>query len=174
MTAGFVRTLAWLAAAWAVLFAIPSFYWAFGGEFALDTIADSATTQERTAGMVALLLVTGAGKLVGAALALFLPRLRARRSLVLLAALAGFGMLLYASALFIQHGLMLAGHLDTPDALGTHALRWHIFFWDPWWFVGGALFLLLASTVREGDTPARRAAPSSGTMSRPTGHTETE
>jgi hypothetical protein len=63
---------------------------------------------------------------------------------------------LYGAANLVQHGLMEAGIVDTPDGLGSDAVTWHLALWDPWWLLGGILFLLAA---REGTAPPE-ASPS--------------
>jgi hypothetical protein len=50
-------------------------------------------------------------------------------------------MLLYGSALLVQHSLMVTGVIDTPKSLGERASRWHLGLWDPVWITGGILFL---------------------------------
>jgi hypothetical protein len=81
------------------------------------------------AGLVALALVRPWGR--------HLPR----RALRTAAWLGGALLLLYGGASWIQHGLMEAGVVDTPETLGEEAVRWHLLLWDPWWVLGGALFL---------------------------------
>ena len=56
---------AYAACAWAVVFAAASFYWAAGGTAGADTIGGVIT---RLPGIVALLWVTGALKVIGALL----------------------------------------------------------------------------------------------------------
>jgi hypothetical protein len=51
---------------------------------------------------------------------------------------------LYPVANFVQHALMVTGAIGTPDALGSHAVGWHLALWDPFWLVGGLLFLAAA------------------------------
>jgi hypothetical protein len=43
---------------------------------------------------------------------------------------------------------MALGAIDTPDALGTTALPWHLALWDPFWLVGGVLFLAATRTLQ--------------------------
>ena len=43
---------------------------------------------------------------------------------------------------------MAIGAISTPDALGTHALRWHLALWDPVWLAGGLLFLFATLAAR--------------------------
>jgi hypothetical protein len=54
-----------------------------------------------------------------------------RRVLALLVALIGVGMIVYAGASFLQNGLMFLDIIATADSLGSSAVRWHFFFWDP-------------------------------------------
>jgi hypothetical protein len=64
-----------------------------------------------------------------------------RRLLLVLGGATGAGITLYAVANFVQHTLMATGAIGTPDALGTQAVSWHLALWDPFWLVGGLLFL---------------------------------
>lgn len=159
---------AWAACAWACIFAIPSFYWALGGTGGLSTISRSAVAADPSFGFIVLLWVTGGLKLGLGAVALALrtpPADRQRRMLLSVALIAGLGMALYGTALFVQHALMLAGWISTPEGLGSRALHWHLVLWDPWWFTGGVLFLLSAHGARKRELPppygpARAAHPS--------------
>lgn len=150
------RILAWAAVAWASAFTLPSVYWALGGGLGRSTIARSAETTEIGAGFAMVLWLTAVLKVALGCVAFLLrtPPVPGRMHRLLLATafLSGLGMTLYATALLLQHGLMLAGLVSTPHALGTFALRWHLFFWDPWWLAGGTLFLLVASFGRQCDS----------------------
>ena len=106
----------------------------------------TAPWQSRTrAGYAACAGAAFALKVAAAALALALaspwgerlPRL----ALLILGWATGAGITLYAVANFVQHGLMAAGLIATPDALGTSAVAWHLALWDPFWLLGGLLFL---------------------------------
>jgi hypothetical protein len=74
----------------------------------------------------------------------------------------GLLLLVYALANFVQHGLMKAGAIDTPEALGSAAATWHLAFWDPFWLLGGVLFTLAARQYG-------RAVPASAAASAPSG-----
>ncbi|MPZ98987.1 MAG: DUF3995 domain-containing protein [Dehalococcoidia bacterium] len=141
---------AYAAAAWSLIFAIPSFYWAAGGTFGLDTLARSfeEAGESPEAAEVAVVAATAIAKVIGGVLALALVSDRGRaipRRLLLLAAWGVAALLLvYAVANTVQHALFVSGALDTPGGLGGYAARWHLFFWDPWWLLGGVLFALAA------------------------------
>jgi Protein of unknown function (DUF3995) len=138
--------------AWAFLFAIPSFYWAAGGSIGEDTIAADVEEALGALGEPWFVALTGVAKVMAGLLPLALilvPLDHApRRVLGLLIALIGAGMIVYAAANFLQHGLMLLNAIDTPDSLGRSALHWHFFFWDPWWLLGGALFVVAARSAQ--------------------------
>jgi hypothetical protein len=146
-----VNRAAYAAAAWALLFAAMSFYWALGGTVGLDTLGVEIErdARARESDTIALVWVTGLLKLAAAALALALvrpwARVLPRRLWVIASWIVGLGLLAYALANFVQHGLMKAGAVDTPEALGSSAATWHLAFWDPFWLLGGLLF---TSSVR--------------------------
>lgn len=142
---------AYAACVWAWLFAAMSFYWAAGGTVGLATLG---RTIERLALMRDPVMVAvggwGAGiaKVIGGLLALALVRPWGRgippRILRAAVWLAGILLALYGAANLIQHGLMVARLIRVPDGLGETAASWHLFFWDPFWLLGGILFLLAA------------------------------
>ncbi|MPZ48521.1 MAG: DUF3995 domain-containing protein [Dehalococcoidia bacterium] len=132
------------AAVWAFLFALPSFYWAAGGEAGSGTIA--AEIDEVTGGQAWLVALTGVFKVAAGLLTLALVQpwgLRLPRGPLLATVwLVGVGFTLYGLLNFLDHLLMVSGLRETPEALGETAARWHLLFWDPWWLLGGALFSL--------------------------------
>lgn len=138
------------AAAWAFTFAAMSVYWAAGGTLGGATIggplADAA--ERREPAMVAVLWITAALKALAGvfALALVRPwgRRLPRRVLRVLAWTGGVGLLLYSLALLVQHGLMEAGAIERARSLDASELRWHLWFWDPFWLLGGILFTMAA------------------------------
>ncbi len=138
------------ACGWALIFALPSFYWAAGGTVGMNTIA-------RDPDAISLLnepiVVFGTGllKVLGGMLVLALVQPWERRFgrwLRRATWAAGGVLVVYGAALQIQHGLMLTRLVDTPDALGITAARWHFWLWDPWWLLGGVLFLLAPWSAR--------------------------
>ena len=145
------------AAAWAFAFAATSFYWALGGTVGLETVGPALTALAREPWFV-LVGLWGAGvvKLAGGVIAL---RLAARgghpfdRWLARFAAVGGVLAFLYGLASLVQHMLMLLGVIGIPAGAGVLAVRWHVVMWDPFWMLGGALFVLAAR--RQGEPVAR-------------------
>ena len=158
------RWLAYVAAGWAFIFAAMSCYWALAVMLGADqfpgVLAAARSTgrvfeeqaRARDPQLIALLWVTGALKVVAGLIALAVVRAwdrRIPRGLRLVAAwLVGGFVTLYAVANLIDHALMAAGVRHTPEGLGSTALRWHLVFWDPWWLLGGLLFLGAAWNAR--------------------------
>jgi hypothetical protein len=166
---------AYAAAAWAFAFAAISFYWAAGGTAGADTIgstiADPALA--RDPGMVAILWATGALKALAGALALALALARPwgrriPRWLPIAACwVGGAFMALYGAANLAVRALMALGLLATPDSMRTPAAQWHLLLWDPWWVLGGLLFVAAAwlsrrrsaEQVPAGEPSARATSP---------------
>jgi Protein of unknown function (DUF3995) len=155
------------------VFAAISFYWAAGGTVGLETLGAEIEREAlaREPETVALVWLTGGLKVVGGLLALALVPLwssRLPRSAVLVLAWAtGVLLLAYGAANFVQHGLMEAGAIDTPAALGSSAVTWHLALWDPVWLAGGILFTAAARrygrATRPGPPRGRpRPDPASG------------
>lgn len=133
------------AAAWALVFAVPSFYWGFGGHFLAETVSGqlaSASWAEHR-GLQAVVLVTGVLKLVGVVFALWLvrdswPRARGRlvvRGGYVLSAI----LVLYGAVNVIGETLTQTGVVKASATVDWHALRWHLFVWDPYFVVWGVL-----------------------------------
>ena len=62
------------------------------------------------------------------------------------ALLAGGVLTLYGGVLVTVGALALTGVLGEPA--DPSALRWHVFFWDPWFLLWGVLLLVAALTRR--------------------------
>jgi hypothetical protein len=126
-------------------------YWLLGGTIGLDTVGGEIEEQarERTTLALAALTVTLVAKLAAVALALALAdaRTRGRRSVIALGLLGGAGLALYGGVLVIGGAIALAGLGDSSDR-DDYALRWHVFFWDPWFFVWGVALTLAALSAR--------------------------
>jgi hypothetical protein len=139
-----------------------SLYWAAGGLVGGETLGVKIDrlAHERDASFVAGLWAAVALKAVAAALALALVqpwhRRLPRRLLLVLGGATGAGITLYAVANLVQHALMATEAISTPDALGTDALPWHLALWDPFWLVGGLLFLFATRSLQ---SHRRRAGP---------------
>jgi hypothetical protein len=135
------------ACAWAAIFALMSLYWAAGGLDGGETLGVEIDrlARQRDPAFVTGLWAAVALKAVAAGLALMLVeswgRRLPRRLLLALGGVTGAAITLYAAANFVQHTLMASGAIGTPAALGTQALSWHLALWDPFWLVGGLLFL---------------------------------
>jgi Protein of unknown function (DUF3995) len=145
-----LRIIAYAAAAWSLLFAAMSFYWAAGGMTGLETLGNKIDrlARERDSGFVTEVWVTGFLKLGAGLLALALVqpwgRRLPRRILVIATWVVGIGLTVYGVANLVQHGLMEAGVVETPSGLGSEAATWHLLLWDPWWLLGGLLFVAAA------------------------------
>jgi Protein of unknown function (DUF3995) len=145
------------AAALALASAAVTAYWLFGGTIGLDTVGGEIEEQarERTTLALAALAATLVAKLAAVALALALadPSARGRRSVIALGLLGGTGLALYGGVLVITGAIALAGVGDSAGR-DEYALRWHVLFWDPWFFVWGLALALAAVRARR-----RRSAP---------------
>lgn len=139
--------VAYAAAAWAFAFAAVSAYWVLGGEFGMETIA-ADLSQVPLANDPRVVWATAGLKVLAGVLALALvqPWGRAipRRGLIIAAWTAGLLLTLYGAASLVDHGTMVADFRPTPAVLGEYAARWHLFWWDPVWLLGGMLFLIAA------------------------------
>jgi len=141
---------AYAACAWAFAFAALSFYWAAGGTAGAETIGEAVTKPvlAREPGWIALLWATGVLKALGGLLALSLvqPWGRAIPRWMRLTAAWGAGalMFLYGGASMVQFTLMAAGVLSVPASVDATAVRWHLLLWEPWWMLGGLLFMAAA------------------------------
>jgi Protein of unknown function (DUF3995) len=126
-------------------------FWLLGGSVGLDTVGGEIEEQarERSAAALAVLAVTLLAKLAagGLALALADSRTRGRRSLVILGLVGGLGLALYGGVLVIAGALALAGVGDSAGR-DEYALRWHVFFWDLWFFVWGVTLAWAAVRAR--------------------------
>jgi hypothetical protein len=144
---------AYAACAWAFLFAAMSFYWALGGMVGVETLGVEIERQarERDPGLLATTWITGGLKAAAGLLALALVRpwgrALPRRLLVYLTWATGALFTLYGLANLVDHALIVTGAIAVPEGLGATAARWHLALWDPWWLLGGALFLLTAHSA---------------------------
>lgn len=138
------------------LFTAVSVYWAIGGTWLMDTVGGSLERagRNRGTGILALLWATAALKAAAAVLPLAVawPARRALlaqalRRLVWVEAivLTGYGLIYTAGGLLVQTGV-----IDASDGADSRALRWHTYFWDPWFLLWGLLVLAVLLTTRAG------------------------
>jgi hypothetical protein len=130
-----------------LLYAAISVYWAVGGTWLLDTVGASLVQAARGASAGVLFAVWAAAvlKVIATVLPLLAvhaaapPGSRWRRVLRVLTwveavILVLYGLVLTATGLLVQSGLV------PTDATADHrALRWHAYLWDPWFLVWGLL-----------------------------------
>ena len=126
-------------------------FWLLGGTLGLDTVGGEIEEQarKRSAAALAVLAVTLLAKLAAGGLALALADFRreGKRSVITLGLVGGVGLALYGGVLVIAGALALAGVGDSAGR-DEYALRWHVFFWDLWFFVWGVALALAALRVR--------------------------
>ncbi len=153
MSAMGVRWPGYAAAAWGLLFAVPSFVWALGGTAGAQTTVSPSLVklaQDRVTWFVVVLWVTGVLKVVGAQpepltvttlVGLGLTR-RWGTATGRLLACCGWG----AAVLLVWHGLLFVigvlgetGVVAIDPALRTIS-RWYLYLWGPWFVLGGLAF----------------------------------
>jgi hypothetical protein len=138
-------------AAWAIVFATQSWYYAAGGTWGGSAFPPAITRPvlERQPGAIAVLWLAGAAKLGVAAFGVGLDILRRRLParlvgaagwliVAVLATYEGFGSL-------VEHALMLTGVITLPPGLGRRSAWWHLLLFDPYWLLGGLLLAILLS-----------------------------
>jgi Protein of unknown function (DUF3995) len=147
------RATAWAAyaaCALALLYAVPSFYWALGGTAGLDTVGGAIEELGRTRHPAGIALGIGAGvlKVAGGLLTLALVRAwgRAipRRLLLGVTWVASIALTAYGGLLVAVGALVLTGVISPSGPVDRTALQWHVLLWDLWFLVWG---LLLAAAA---------------------------
>ena len=94
---------------------------------------------------LAVVWLTGLLKIVAGLLALSLVQRWGQRLPLWFRGAAnwGIGLVLtfYGGANLAVRGLMALGMLETPPSMRSAAAWWHLVLWDPWFLLGGVLFL---------------------------------
>lgn len=151
------------AAVWAFAFAVPSFYWGFGGHFLAETVSGQLAAQSwaEHRGLQAVVLATGVLKLVGALFALSLVRPswpRADRRLMIGGGYALSALLVVYGAVNVTgEALAQSGAVRPSATVDWHALRWHLFLWDPYFVVWGVLLGLAVRHCQKTTTGREQA-----------------
>jgi hypothetical protein len=135
------RRLSRLVFAWAALFALPNVAWALGATALRHTIARDPDEALGWGAEPWALAFAAAAKLCVGVFAIVAASSHRRLPAYLLL-LIGVALLLYGAASALQHALMLTGAVETPEAIGRTAVRWHLLLWDPVWMLGGVLVAL--------------------------------
>jgi len=139
---------AYAACAWSFVFAAASFYWALGGTFLSRTQSPQILELSAEPWFVAFVWFTGLLKVLAGLLALSLvqrwgdvfPRWLRRTGVWSV----GLVLTLYGGANLAVRALMALGVLETPPSMRSAAATWHLILWDPWFLLGGVLFLAAA------------------------------
>jgi len=140
-----------------MVFAAISVHWLLGGTVGINTLANviQEAAAENDRDFRIMTWVTVELKVLGGLLALatIRPWGRVIPRRVLLAGLVAAGVLLtlYGVAGFVEKALMLSGVIDIPASMGEGPARWYLVLWEPWWILGGVLFLLTANAMRRSD-----------------------
>lgn len=134
-TANRVWTGAWAgyaAAAWMLVFATLSFYWALGGTAGLNTVSPALQEITRQPWFVTVLWLTGILKIGVGLLALVRPWGRRIPRWLLLIAAWGTGALLlvHGGDFVIQSALTKTGLISFSDLAAWTAAHWQTFVWD--------------------------------------------
>lgn len=139
---------AYAACAWSFVFAALSFYWALGGSFLSNTQSPQILALTAAPWFIAIVWLTGLLKVLAGLLALSLIRRWGGKFPVWLRRVAvwsvGLVLTLYGGANLAARGLMALGVLETPASMRSAAATWHLILWDPWFLLGGLLFLAAA------------------------------
>ncbi|MFJ6613490.1 DUF3995 domain-containing protein [Streptomyces sp. NPDC091289] len=132
-------------AAWGFLFAAPSFVWALGGTFGLQTTVAPPLVKlahDRVTWFLAVLWVTGFLKLFGALIGIALMRRRGKWTGRLTVFCGGGAtvLLVWHGCQFVIHGVLVeaGARAVAPDLVGLTG--WYLCLWGPWFIAGGLAF----------------------------------
>jgi len=136
------------ACAWSFVFAAMSFYWALGGTLGQNTQSPQILELSTEPWFITIVWLTGLLKVLAGLLALSLVQRWGEGFPVWLrrTAVWSVGLILtfYSGANLAARGLMALGILHTPASMRSAAATWHLVLWDPWFLLGGVLFLSAA------------------------------
>src|SRR5436305_9314831 len=145
--------VAYAACGWALLFAALSFFWAAGGRTGLHPLELEAAPDN--AMWIVINLVAGIIKVVIGLIALALiqdwGRIIPRKLLRGCAWALGVGMLLYGGLGLVSDVLHVTGIIG--DAANGKWFFWYLVLRDPWWVLGGVLYVTAAWFARRVPLP---------------------
>ncbi len=136
------------AATFAFASASVTLFWTLGGTLLLDTVggAPEEIARRHTLGSFAFGAAVVLVKVTAGLLALALlgraaagPR---RRMLLFANGAASALLILWGGANVLIGGLVLADVITPAGSVDEYGLRWHVFFWDAWFLVWGAILAL--------------------------------
>jgi hypothetical protein len=143
-----LRWTAYAAAIWAFLFAALSFLWALNGPISFDTLGPAITDLADDPALIAVLWITGLIIFIAGLLPLGLVqswgRFLPRRIWWGAVWISGVGLLLRGITFLIVHALEFSANNEIAEGIGRTAALWQLFFWDPFWILGGVLFMATA------------------------------
>jgi branched-subunit amino acid transport protein len=157
------------AAALGVGHAAVSVYWAMGGTALVSTIGGEIERlgRERRPSVVAALLGIAVAKTVVALAApivviqpRWMPRWATGRTPRILSWIAAVFLAVYGTVLTLGAVLAVSGAVDAGADADRGALAWHAYFWDPWFALWGAAFIVglwLTRAVAAITEPTRKA-----------------
>jgi hypothetical protein len=160
------QTTAYLAAAWAIVFAAPHVYWATGRKEGLGTalsdkvVAHAGAWMAFSCALIALFCLCGAAT----ALATVRPGPIPRAARRVLTGLVWFGAVLLiarSADIFVEFNLVLTGidHVPADEhANFLHLSRWFMFGYLPWFVLGAIAWTRLAwthSRSKDSDSQSR-------------------
>lgn len=149
----FNKFFIYLACAWALIFAVPSFYWATGGNIGLNTLGSEINALQSEPWFLMFVLLTAVMKVgLGIVVLMLLKKYSApflNKIVVVTVWAAGVICLIYGSLNLFARFIMAIGLLPTPEAMHSSAAMWHLVLWDPWWVLGGILLILAVHTAKK-------------------------
>lgn len=146
--------VAWAACGWAIIFAALSFFWAAGGRTELQPLEQAGNASGGlwiAANIIAGLLKLAIGLVALAAVGAWSPR-SLRKPLRILIWGIGVGMCLYGGLGLVSDILHVTGVINDPATRKWFFI--YLVLWDPWWVLGGALYVATAWLTRRRDDAA--------------------
>lgn len=153
MNTNIYKNFLFLGVTWSILFAGISFYWAMGGMIGVRSLGGQiyAMALNPEPSFILIVWITGYIKLFGAVLLLMLLRnwksSRLKMTLYLITKTAGIFLFLYGLLNCITISLSMIDILDFK--IEKYAAYWRLFFWEPYWMLGGIFYFFSIKKVNE-------------------------